>query len=267
MSIFRRNKNQPAEADDALTPEDVTADEVVADDAAADGDAVEASGVDEAPVRAASGTEALGPFDASEVEDSSGRLDLGALWIRGLPGMELRLEVEEATQNVVGATAVLGDSAVQLQAFAAPKTMGIWDDIRAEIAESIVSQGGTADEQSGVLGTELRTRMPSAGPDGRTVFAPARFVGVDGPRWFLRAVFSGRAAIEDEAATDLMDVLRQTVVVRGDVAMAPRELLPLRLPQEVTDAQAEAEEEAEGSNRTADDLKPFERGPEITEVR
>jgi len=156
---------------------------------------------------------------------------------------------------------------VQLQAFAAPKTMGIWDDIRAEIAESIVSQGGTADEQSGVLGTELRTRMPSAGPDGRTVFAPARFVGVDGPRWFLRAVFSGRAAIEDEAATDLMDVLRQTVVVRGDVAMAPRELLPLRLPQEVTDAQAEAEEEAEGSNRSADDLKPFERGPEITEVR
>jgi hypothetical protein len=176
--------------------------------------------------------------------------------------------VEEATQNVVGATAVYEDSAVQLQAFAAPRTLGIWDDIRSEIAESIVSQGGTADEQRGVLGTELRTRMPSAGPDGRTVFAPARFVGVDGPRWFLRAVFSGRAAIDDSAAETLMGVVRDTVVVRGDVAMAPREMLPLRLPEEVA-AQADTDEgeQPEGGARSADDLNPFERGPEITEVR
>ena len=75
--------------------------------------------------------------------------------------------------------------------------------------------------------------MPSAGPDGRTVFAPARFVGVDGPRWFLRAVFSGRAAIEDEAAEPLLEVVRGTVVVRGDAAMAPREMLVLKLPEEM----------------------------------
>ena len=276
MSIFRRNKNQAAEdqqADGAVTPEDVTPEEVAAENVAAGDvtpDEVAAEDVtpeDLAPeeLTVEDGPVGRGPFDASEVEDSSGRLDLGALWIRGLPGMELRLEVEEETQNIVGATAVLGDSAVQLQAFAAPKTSGIWDDIRAEIAESIVGQGGTADEQRGVLGTELRTRMPSAGPDGRTVFAPARFVGVDGPRWFLRAVFSGRAAIEDDAAAELMDVVRQTVVVRGDAAMAPRDMLPLRLPQEVADAQAEAD--AEGAGRSADDLNPFERGPEITEVR
>jgi hypothetical protein len=277
VSIFRRNKNQAAEdqqVDDAVTPEDAAAEDRTVDEAradaagdddtvdpAADHDTAGATASEPAPSRG------RGPFDASEVEDPSGRLDLGALWIRGLPGMELRLEVEEETQNIVGATAVLADSAVQLQAFAAPKTMGIWDEIRAEIAESIVDQGGTADEQHGVLGTELRTRMPSAGPDGRTVFAPARFVGVDGPRWFLRAVFSGRAAIEDEAAAELMDVVRDTVVVRGDAAMAPRDLLPLRLPQEVADAQAEAEGGTEGPTRSADDLNPFERGPEITEVR
>jgi hypothetical protein len=279
VSIFRRNKNQAAEdqqADDAVTPEDVAAEDGWADGAAGD-DSAHAAEDDPADAAGHERPEATttepapslgrGPFDASEVEDSSGRLDLGALWIRGLPGMELRLEVEEESQNIVGATAVLGDSAVQLQAFAAPRSMGIWDEIRAEIAESIVGQGGTADEQRGVLGTELRTRMPSAGPDGRTVFAPARFVGVDGPRWFLRAVFSGRAAIEDEAAAELMDVVRQTVVVRGDAAMAPRDLLPLRLPQEVADAQAEAEGDPEGTTRSADDLNPFERGPEITEVR
>jgi hypothetical protein len=267
VSIFRRNKDQQSTGDEAVTPEEVREHSAPAD---AEGltTPTAADATDEVTDAndGARATEAQGPFDASEVDGPTGRLDLGALWIRGVAGMELRLEVEEATQNVVGATAVLGDSAVQLQAFAAPKTMGIWDDIRSEIAESIVGQGGTADEQRGVLGTELRTRMPSAGPDGRTVFAPARFVGVDGPRWFLRAVFSGRAAIDDEAAEALMDVLRQTVVVRGEAAMAPRELLPLRLPQEVTDA-VEDEADDEGPGRSADDLNPFERGPEITEVR
>jgi hypothetical protein len=216
---------------------------------------------DDAPTHEAAGA---GPFDAADIDGDDGRLDLGGLRIMGVAGMELRLEVDEEAGQVVGATAVIGDSAVQLQAFAAPKTMGIWEDIRAEIAESVVAQGGTADEQRGVLGTELRTRMPSAGPDGRTVFAPARFTGVDGPRWFLRAVFSGRAAIDDEAAEPLVQVVRNAVVVRGDAAMAPRELLPLQLPEQLTPDDGETAAE---QGRSAEDLKPFERGPEITEVR
>ncbi len=271
MSIFKRGKktDQHDEAGaEAVAPEGTVE---PANDTGAEVDATGGAEADSTSTGAAAEAEGTasgsgGPFDASEVDSSAGRLDLGALWIRGLPGMELRLEVEEATQNVVGATAVYEDSAVQLQAFAAPRTLGIWDDIRSEIAESIVSQGGTADEQRGVLGMELRTRMPSAGPDGRTVFAPARFVGVDGPRWFLRAVFSGRAAIDDSAAETLMGVVRDTVVVRGEVAMAPREMLPLRLPEEVA-GQADEGDEPEGGGRSADDLNPFERGPEITEVR
>jgi hypothetical protein len=106
--------------------------------------------------------------------------------------------------------------------------------------------------------------MPSAGPDGRTVFAPALFTGVDGPRWFLRAVFSGRAAIDAEAAAPLVDVVRDTVVVRGEAAMAPREMLVLTLPEQGAVAQ---EADDEPSPQRVDDLKPFERGPEITEVR
>ena len=39
-------------------------------------------------------------FDVTEVEGRDGRVDLGALWMRGLPGMELRLEVEQETQQV-----------------------------------------------------------------------------------------------------------------------------------------------------------------------
>ena len=220
-----------------------------------------------------------GPFDRSEVESVEGRLDLGALWLTGFPGMELRLEVEEESQNVVGVTAVVGESAVQLQAFAAPRSEGIWEDIRAEIAASITSQGGTADKTSGPLGAELNAQMPSPGPDGRTVFSPVRFLGVDGPRWFLRAVISGPAAVDESAAAHLLEVVRSTVVVRGDEAMAPRELLALTLPQQADAAELAAGNQAadgtvrEGSGDGSaapgpalDDFKPFERGPEITEI-
>lgn len=211
-----------------------------------------------------------GPFDRDEVDERGERLDLGALWVAGLPGMELRLEVDEETQNIVAATAMLGESAVQLQAFAAPRSSGVWDDIRAEISQSITAQGGTAEEVAGPLGTELQTRMPGRGSNGRTTFSPARFVGVDGPRWFLRAVVSGKAAVDPDAGGALLDFVRQTVVVRGTEAMAPRELLPLQLPEQMveqTDEQGQPVGEAGGSGRSEDRFGPLERGPEITETR
>ena len=222
------------------------------------------------PAERSSAERSGGPFDRSEVGSLEGRLDLGALWLTGVPGMELRLEVEEETQNVVGVTAVLGDSAVQLQAFAAPRSEGIWDEIRNEIAASITSQGGTADKVTGPLGDELRAQMPGQGPDGRTVFSPVRFIGVDGPRWFLRAVLSGQAAVDDGAAASLLEMVRATVVVRGDEAMAPRELLSLKLPEQPGGEGSpveDVEDEDSGPDApSADDFKPFERGPEITEI-
>jgi hypothetical protein len=207
------------------------------------------------------------PFDRSEVDDDSDYLNLGALWLRGSQGMELRLEVNEQEQQITGVTAVIGDSAVQLQAFAAPRTEGVWIDIRNEIAASIVDSGGTAEVVTGEFGEELLTRMPQSGPDGRTVFMPARFVGIDGPRWFLRAVVSGRAAIEPDAAEAVHDVIRTAVIDRGGDAMPPRELLPLRLPEVPTDEPVQAAEPTEPGAPQLADLNPFERGPEITEVR
>lgn len=260
MSIFRRRKADAETAADAGTETEldvVDGGEGVESDPDTDG-APEVT--PDAPV-----DRSAGPFDATEVEDDDGRLDLGALRIRGAEGMELRLEIDQEQQHVIAATAVLGESALQLQAFAAPRSGGVWADIRSEIAAAIETQGGTADLEDGPLGTELRTRMPSAGPDGRTVFAPARFLGVDGPRWFLRGVVSGRGAIDDDAAAPLLDVFRETVVVRGSDPMAPRELLPLRLPQEEATPMPAAPG-ADGPTST-DELNPFERGPEITEVR
>jgi hypothetical protein len=206
-----------------------------------------------------------GPWDVAELDDPndvSGYVDLGGLRLPGRDGMELRLEVEEATGRVTAATVQLGTSAVQLQAFAAPRSEGIWSEIRAEIASSVTRQGGTADEVPGPFGTELLARIPSRTSDGRTAHQPARFAGIDGPRWFLRAVFHGEAAYEAAQASVLEDFVRQVVVVRGADAMAPRELLVLQLPDAGQEAGAE---EPAGEGRES--LQPFRRGPEITEVR
>jgi hypothetical protein len=214
-----------------------------------------------------------GPFDRSEVESLDGRLDLGALWVMGVPGMELRLEVEEGSEQVVALTAVLDESTVHLQAFAAPRSEGIWDEVRTELAASITSQGGTADKTWGPFGNELQAQMPGQDPAGRTVFSPVRFLGVDGPRWFLRAVLGGPAATDEGAASALLDVVRATVVVRGEEAMAPREVLPLKLPEQLDgqpgEDEGEAGQEGDASEEHApslDDFKPFDRGPEITEI-
>jgi hypothetical protein len=257
VSIFKRSKGSDAPRAEHDESTDV---EAPVDDRAADP-------VDEEPARPAPADRSNGPWDVTEVDGRDGRLDLGALWMRGVPAMELRLEVDQESQVVNAATAVLGDSALQLQAFAAPRSTGLWDDIRDEIAAAVEEQGGTAEVHEGDLGAQLRTRMPSAGPDGRTVFAPATFVGVDGPRWFLRGVLSGRAAIDEAAAAPLLEVFRAAVVVRGTEPMAPRELLPLSLPRDL-DGDASPEDAApEGDDDERTTLDPFERGPEITEVR
>ena len=83
-------------------------------------------------------------------------------------------------------------------------------------------------------------------------------MGVDGRRWFLRGVLSGAAAQPGPASDLLEQVFAGTRVVRGDLAMAPRDLLGLRMPDQAPPAPAE-----EG----AEPLEPFRRGPEISEIR
>jgi hypothetical protein len=208
-----------------------------------------------------------GPFDADEVDDEVVRIDLGALRITPVEGMQLRLELDPEQQSVVSAHAMLGESGVQLQAFAAPRTLGVWPDIRTEIADSIAAQGGKAEVVDGPLGRELAATIPGRAPDGRAQDTAVRFMGVDGPRWFLRAVISGPAATDPDLAAPLVDIVRSVVVVRDDEARPPREALPLQVPEAASTTPTEAPAEPEPPRRTADDLRPFDRGPEITEVR
>jgi hypothetical protein len=205
-----------------------------------------------------------GPYDESEVpDDDVVRLDLGGLRVPGTDGMELRLDLDEATQTVVAVTVVTGESALQIMAFAAPRTEGIWDDVREEIRVALAAQG-PVEEAQGTFGKELLATLPVAGPQGQSGVQPVRFIGVDGPRWFVRGLLSGPAARNADAAAPLEDVFRNTVVVRGSDPMAPGDQLALQMPGELPDGMSQQDDEDEDRRRP---LPPPERGPEITEIR
>ncbi len=205
-----------------------------------------------------------GPRDREDVEDLGALIDLGSVHALPGPGMELRLEVDSASNEVSAIQIGDDDGAVQIQVFAAPRSSGIWDEIRDEIAEMIRGNSGTVEETEGPFGPELRTRLAQTAPQGRTVFAPAVFAGIDGRRWFLRAVYSGAPAIDEAARTPYDDCIRSLVITRGEEPRAPREMLPLSVPS-TNDPAGPVELDEDGT--PTDDLKPFERGPEITEVR
>ncbi|MGO1398110.1 MAG: DUF3710 domain-containing protein [Brevibacterium yomogidense] len=212
-----------------------------------------------------------GPFDVDDSVPDRHRLKMGALAVPVLDGMQIRLETEEKSDRVLGVTMVHGKAAMQLQVFAAPRGEGLWKSIRDEIADGVRRRRGKADELYTDLGNELVCQVPVRAKDGRTGVRVTRFAGIDGPRWFLRAVFSGTAVTEKEPRAELVDLLRGVVVDRGGDAMPPRELIPLTAPN-ITPAKTADGEQAAGVQTDAepadsDDLNPFERGPEIAEVR
>jgi len=196
-----------------------------------------------------------GPYDQDDApDDGLERLDLGALLVPVMRGVEVRVDVGPDGQ-VIAATLSYGGSEAQIGVFAAPRTAGIWDEVRKEINASIVQQGGKAQESSGRFGTELSGRIPVQGG-----YQSVRFIGVDGPRWFLRGLFSGPAAADPAKAAVLEDAVRNIVVVRGASPMPVREPLPLTLPPEVQE-QAEQAQGAHAAVEEPDEEEPADLGP------
>jgi hypothetical protein len=183
----------------------------------------------EYPKSAPANRQTEGPLDDSETGAVKPSVDLGSLRVEPKRGMQLRLEVEKTSNRAVAVTLEYDESTLQLQPFAAPRSSGLWHGIRAQIMEQILAQGGKAVEQEGPFGPEVSAVVPvQAG--GQFSNRPVRFVGIDGPRWFLRGVIAGKAAIDSDAAEVVHQMLRSVVVVRGNTPMPPRDLLPLRVP-------------------------------------
>jgi hypothetical protein len=181
--------------------------------------------------------ESEGPFDESEANPVRPYVDLGGIKILPREGLHLRLEIEEGSKRVVAIGLDFAGSTLQVQPFAAPRSSGLWHEIRDQIADQIGKQGGTTTPREGPFGPELVAEIPvAAGQEAGGVTRLARFIGVDGPRWFLRGVIAGEGAIDPDAAAQIEDLFRSIVVVRGGTPMPPRDLIPLRMPATPTGA-------------------------------
>lgn len=170
-----------------------------------------------------------GPFDDSEANPVRPYIDLGGIKILPREGLNLRLEVEEQTKRIVAVGLDYADSSLQVQPFAAPRSGGLWDETRVQLRDQVRAQGGRVEERDGPLGKELLAEVPAPASEGSELRL-ARFIGIDGPRWFLRGVIGGAAASDLEAAAKVEDLFRSIVVVRGGAPMPPRDLIPLKMP-------------------------------------
>jgi hypothetical protein len=188
---------------------------------------------EERPKSAPADRETAGPLDASEANAVRPYVDLGGVKILPRPELGLRLEVEEGSKRVVAVALDYAGSTLQVQPFAAPRTSGLWHEIREQIVEQLQKQGGSTAVVTGPFGLEVRAEIPApaGGQPGTTRLA--RFIGVDGPRWFLRGVISGQAVVDPEAAARVEELYRSIVVVRGSTPMPPRDLIPLHVPPSV----------------------------------
>jgi Protein of unknown function (DUF3710) len=216
-----------------------------------------------------------GPWDGAGDYPELPRMDFGSLLVPMRDGFDIQVHLDD--QSGMWVAVVHTDSALQLQAFAAPKTSGLWDEVRTEIAAEVAKAGGRSQDADGRFGAELLAVLAPGGPGTEPV--PMRFMGADGPRWFLRGLLTGPAAQDAALAQPFEEIFADVVVVRGDHAEPPRKSLDIQLPEEARQAleqQMEAEQAAAEDGTPAPGMltdangmpvNPFERGPEITETR
>jgi hypothetical protein len=229
----------PADVDTTQTDETPEIVAAMAADALTPSDAEESVKPKSAPDDRAT----AGPFDVSEATGVRPYIDLGGVKVLPRAELHLRLEVEEATKRVVAVGLEYRGTTLQVQPFAAPRSSGLWHDIREQIMEQLRKQGAKAKPANGPFGPEIFAEIP-VNQDGQQGWRLARFIGVDGPRWFLRGVIAGKGATDAEAAKEVEELFRSIVVVRGTSPMPPRDLIPLSMP---ASASAAAQRPAAGA--------------------
>lgn len=203
--------------------------------------------------------EPTGPWDIDDPDapDYDEMVDLGAFYLPVVSGAELRLKAapsaDPSDPTIIGATLTLGDSSLELEAFAAPKTMGLWEDIRQELLDS----NPQASEEGGIFGQEVTLPVTVK---GRTYIS--LIVGVDGPRWMLRGIFTGPAASSEGQEWDALSACFSNIVVdRGQKPLAPRDLLPMTLPQP---PEREDDEDEDWEEKAQEPAKPNGYGVQTT---
>jgi Protein of unknown function (DUF3710) len=163
-----------------------------------------------------------GPFDADDApDDGIPRLDFGSVRVPVPEDVQLQVEVDQS--GPVRAVHLLtSQGQFTISAFAAPRSAQLWNEVRREIIGQLEAGGARVRDENGEWGREVVAVRPDL---------VLHFIGVNGPRWLLRGVAAGPAANAPAMVERLRELMRHTVVVRGEEPMPVRAALPLTLPE------------------------------------
>lgn len=213
MALFGRRRGRGAQDEDAPVAED---------DLDYD-DHVEGSLVSE-----------LGPYDVEDApEDDHSRLNLGSVLLPVADGAQIQVEMDPA--GPIKAVHVLTPyGQITVNAYAAPRTGGLWEEVCGELADQLRGDGAAVHSEAGDWGQELVATLGDVA---------LRFIGVDGPRWMLRGVVAGPPSAARQGSAVLREMLRDTVVIRGQGPMPVSTPLPIRLPDEMAAHFAQLQEQ------------------------
>jgi len=195
-----------------------------------------------------------GPLEFSSDLDTSSMLDLGAVFLPNIPGLEVHLDLDPRSGKGKSVSLHLNMTIAEVQIFAAAVNDDLWATMRDAITSGLRDQKVDCSVEMGRFGTEIHAVMPTVDLDGNAHVQPVRFVGVRGSRWLVRAVISGDGALVVEkpnadAGPVIDDVISQLVINRGEDPIPPGERLALRSPSAPTD------DFSQGSQSDSNDTK------------
>jgi hypothetical protein len=150
-------------------------------------------------------------------------------------GAQLQVEMDPAGP-VRAVHVITQHGQFTVNAYAAPKSGGLWEQVCGELAQQLRGDGATVRSAAGDWGQELVATLGQVS---------LRFIGVDGPRWMLRGVVAGPPDRARASADALRELLQGTVVVRGTLPMPVRTPLPIDLPDAIAEHIAQSQQEQE----------------------
>ncbi|WP_414937531.1 DUF3710 domain-containing protein [Amycolatopsis sp. cmx-11-51] len=172
-----------------------------------------------------------GPFDVEDApEDGIPRIDLGSVKVPVPDGSQVQVEMDPDSGGVRAVHVVTEQGQITVSGYAAPRSGGLWKDVSTELTEQLRADGAKVSVGMGEWGLELSAIVGDVA---------LRFVGVDGPRWMLRGVIAGPQSEASQAPAVLREIVRHTIVDRGDAPMPVRTPLTITLPDAVAQHIAE----------------------------
>ena len=178
-----------------------------------------------------------GPIEFSPEVDTSSMLNLGAVFLPNIPGLEVHLDLDPRSGVGKSVSLHLNMTIAEVQIFAAATNEDLWSSMRDAITSGLREQKVDCTVVMGRFGTEIHAVMPTVDLDGNVHVQPVRFVGVRGSRWLVRAVISGDGALlganhNDVAIPEIDDVISKLIINRGEEPLPPGERLALLSPSE-----------------------------------